>query len=528
MNRLWRGSDQEERDRSPPPDSGRASYDADRHDAANEHTRLLPNRVESTNYLSPDDPAVTPYNLWSVRITRYLTVFFALLTFIWWVIMLVSAFITPPGFHTRASGFFAFAYASLALANLLFTLVFFATPSKAVRILSIVIAAFLLLDMVLLLAVEKTRHEEGWVGIVGVVWAFLMALWTLLTDRLVAWGKNEEEERLTGRAETRRSLLEWIAVLASTLSMVVLVVVAFLITCTLVLRALDAGLAPPGKLYWVDGDKYQMHVYCRGNRTDDRGHKLPTVLLEGGEGPVEDGLWQFADQCIESGAISRYCFVDRPGFAWSDTAPSPLSAGMAVEAESEALVRAGEDGPWVLLSAGIGSIYSRIFSARKGDDIKGLLLVDPLHEDLLDEVGSPGRGFLLWIRGILSPLGLDRVPGALFNGRTKEDRVWGRSAYQTGKNIYTKLQENLVAGTLSQRDVASSSAIQSPDTPLSLISSGKRIRKSSDWEEKQRDLSHITRNLQHWDIVKKAPHQVWDTEEGRLTMEKRLKQLVHA
>ena len=25
---------------------------------ANEHTRLLPNRVESTTYLSPDDPAV--------------------------------------------------------------------------------------------------------------------------------------------------------------------------------------------------------------------------------------------------------------------------------------------------------------------------------------------------------------------------------------------------------------------------------------------------------------------------------------
>lgn len=130
------------------------------------------------------------------------------------------------------------------------------------------------------------------------------------------WGKHEEEERLTGRAETRRTLGEWSAVIISTLAMVILTVVLFLTTCTLVLRALDAGLAPPGKRFWVDGDKYQIHVYCHGNQTDAKGSKLPTVLLEAGEGTVEDGLWQFANNAISNGSISRYCFVDRPGFGW--------------------------------------------------------------------------------------------------------------------------------------------------------------------------------------------------------------------
>ncbi|KAI1345121.1 hypothetical protein F5Y15DRAFT_364904 [Xylariaceae sp. FL0016] len=523
MNKLWGNSQRDEQDGSPRPGSARNSYDAENDSAANEHTRLLPNRVESTSYLSPDDPAVSPYNLWSVRITRYLTILFTLLTFVWWVILLVSTFVTPPGFHTRGSGFFAFSYTSLALANLLFTLVFFAIPSKGIRVLSVVMGGFLVVDTVLLIAVEKTRHEEGWVGMVSVLWTFLMTFWILITDRLVAWGKNEEEERLTGRAETRRSLGEWIAVLVSTILMVVMTIVAILITLALILRALDAGLAPPGKRYWVDGNKYMMHVYCKGNHTE-----MPTVLLEGGEGPVEDGLWQLADQAINNGSISRYCFVDRPGFAWSDTAPSPLSAGMAVEAISEALARAGEDGPWVLVSAGIGSIYSRILSARHGRDIKGLLLIDPLHEDLLGEVGAPGRGFLLWIRGILSPLGLDRIPGALFKGRNKEDRVWGQSAYQTGKYIFLKLQENLVADTLSQRDVSSSRAIQDKDVPLTLITSGDKIREDETWEQKQRDLTHITRKLRHWDVVDDAPHQVWNTLEGREMIEKRLKQLVHA
>lgn len=151
-----------------------------------------------------------------------------------------------------------------------------------------------------------------------------MALWTLVTDRLVEWGKSEEEERLTGRAETRRTLGEWSAVLISIVTMAVLTVAVFLTTCTLILRSLDAGLAPPGELYWVDGDKYLVHIYCHGNKTDSKGTELPTVLLEGGEGTVEDALWGFAEDAVNNGSISRYCFVDRPGLAWVSTSRYPV------------------------------------------------------------------------------------------------------------------------------------------------------------------------------------------------------------
>ncbi|KAF2963371.1 hypothetical protein GQX73_g10208 [Xylaria multiplex] len=522
MKSIWGSSREDQNDTASDRASGRNSLNVERDSAPpNEHTRLLPNRVDSTTYLSPDDPAVSPYNLWSIRITRYFTILFTLATLVWWTIILVSTFVTPPGFYIRGSGFFPFSYASLTLANLLFTLLFFAIPSKAVRIASLVFSGLLFIDAIVLISVRQTRYEEGWVG------AFVMAIWTLATDRLVEWGKYEEEERLTGRAETRRTLAEWAAVLISTTSMVILAAAVLLMTCTLFLRALDAGLAAPGKLYLVDGDKYRLHVYCRGNRTDHTGSTLPTVLVEGGEGPVEDGLWSFANNAIKNGSISRYCFVDRPGFAWSDTAPSPLSVGMVVEAIDEALARAGEDGPWVLMSAGIGSIYSRIFSSRHGDNVKGLVLIDPLHEEYLNDIGAAGRGFILWLRGIVSPLGLDRVPGALFKSQSKEDRVWGRSAYQAGKYIFTRLQENLVADSLSKRDVASSRAIQAQGVPLTLISSGAHIRQDSKWEERQKDMSHLTHNLQHWDIVNDAPHQVWKTLEGRELIEKRLQQLVH-
>ncbi|ROV97633.1 hypothetical protein VSDG_04668 [Cytospora chrysosperma] len=513
------------------PSEGRpsGSYDDDA-SSANEHTRLLPNRLDGdapSHFLSPDDPAVTPYNLFAVRFTRYLTVFFALITLLWWVLQLVSMFITPPGLFTRGSGFFGFSYASVALATLIVTLMFFAAPSRAARVTSAVMSALLLANVIIILAVQKTRHEEAWTGIASVTWAFLVSVWALVSDQTVKWGKKEEEERLTGRPESRRTLLEWTQVLFATIGFAVLTVIVLLLTLALVLRALDAKVAPPGEMYWVDGDKYQIHLYCHGNETDSGGNKLPTVLFEGGEDPVEDGLWQFADNAVRNGSFSRYCFADRPGMAWSDTAPSPFSASQATEALSEALARAGEEGPWVLASAGIGSIYSRVFSSRHGTEVKGLVMIDPLHEDLLYRVGNTGQGFMLWLRGIVSPLGIDRIPGALFKGRTSRDRIFGKSSYQTGKQIFAKLQESLVANSLTKRDVTSSRAIQASDVPIVVISSAIKIRTDRQWEGKQRDLTHLTEKLRDWDIVSKAPHQVWKTLAGREVIERRIKQLVH-
>lgn len=353
-----------------------------------------------------------------------------------------------------------------------------------------------------------------------------MSLWVIITDRTVQWGKAEEEERLTGRAESRKSLTEWLEVLLSTIGYSVMVVAVVLITLTIVLRALDAKVAPPGKLYWVDNEKYRIHLYCHGNKTDENGKPVTTVLFEGGEWPVEYGLWDLADNAVKNGSIARYCFADRPGLAWSDTAPSPSSAGFVVDALSEALAKAEESGPFVLASAGIGSLYSRVFSARHSHDVRGLLLIDPLHEDLLGPGAAPGRGFWLWLRGAISPLGLDRIPGAIFKGRTSRDRIYGRSAYQTGKFIFAKLQESLVLNSFTKRDVDSSRQIQERDTPLVVISSGRRVKASDEWSAKQRDLTRLTDKLQHWDIVDEAPHEVWRTLEGREKIEKRLKKMV--
>ncbi|KAH8725271.1 mitochondrial integral membrane protein-like protein [Phaeosphaeriaceae sp. PMI808] len=513
--------------------SSRRSYEPSRRsrefqNEPTERTRLLdhPRPPNSDGYLDPDDPAVSPYNLWTVRAMRYMTILFLIITFLWWVLLLVSIFVSPPGMHSRGSGFFDFAYTCLTIGNLLVVTIFFITPAQGLRITAAIIAGLLAVDMIIILLVPRLRLEEGWIGIASVVWAFLMAVWCILTDRVVAYGKREEEQRLTGRAETRRTLKEWVAVTAATALTVVFIIIALLITGTLGVRARDSTLKMYGDRILVDGDKYAVHLACLGNVTHTGGHKDPTVILEAGEEPSEYDLEPWAYSSYKNGTISRYCYWDRPGYAFSDNAPSPHSAGMSADALSEALARVGEEGPWILVSAGTGSIVSQIFSSRHLKQVVGILLVDPFHEDLLYRIGSPSRGFMLWAWGVISPLGTVRLTGALFKGRTREDRVYGRNAYQSGKYIKAQLQENLVADSLSKNEVVSARNIQSVDTPLAVVSSGIEVRRSTEWKRKQKDLTKLTENLVAWDVVDKAPHQVWQTLEGRTAMEKRLRQLV--
>ena len=438
--------------------------------------------------------------------------------------------------NTRGSGFFGFSYTTLTAGYLVIGLVFFSIPSKPMTIWGLVLALFLLVDMIIILAVPRIRVEEGWVGIASVVWASFIALFSVVQNRSVSWGKREEEERLTGREETRRPLREWLAIMIETVIVGVLAIVSIFFTATLILRARDASLTAPGKKYYVNGNNYQVHLACVGNNNNSSSSsqgngkgdkdKPPTILIEGGEEPVEQTLQPFIDTAYQNGSIPRYCYWDRPGFAWSDNAPSPHSAGMAADALSEALASAGEEGPWILVSAGVGSIYSRIFASRHLLEVKGLFLIDAMHEDFLDRLGNPGRGFIIWLRGIISPLGLDRLAGAIFKGRSREDRVFGRSAYQTASFIRAKLQENLVARSITASEISTAQHVQMPGTPLVVVSSGIEVDRNDQWAKKQEALTSVTDNLKNWDVVKDAPHEVWVSPEGRRVLEKRLRDLV--
>ncbi|XTI95932.1 hypothetical protein V2W45_1337071 [Cenococcum geophilum] len=149
------------------------------------------------------------------------------------------------------------------------------------------------------------------------------------------------------------------------------IIIIILMTGTLGIRARDASLKTYGERISVDGDKYQVHLACVGNVTYTHGKRNPTIILEAGETPPppEYDFEHWAYSSCENSTISRYCYWDRPGYAWSDNAPSLHSAGVSADALSEALARAGEEGPWILVSASsvlvelsLGGVQERIAS----------------------------------------------------------------------------------------------------------------------------------------------------------------------
>ena len=236
---------------------------------------------------------------------------FTFVTLVWWLILFISVFVNIPGLYTQGSGFTELAYAFLTAFALINSLFFFATPfPRGVRALSLTLSVFLFINALIIVLASPLRHREGWVGLATVLWAAVVGgIWTVLTDRVVEWGKAEEEERLIGRVEDRYTGVEWLKVILATVGLVVVVMLEVLITLTLILRLRDASLHPPGHKYWVRGHKFQIHVACVGNASDT----IPLVFLEGGETSAES-FSSWIQEAQDEGIIGQYCYWDRPGY----------------------------------------------------------------------------------------------------------------------------------------------------------------------------------------------------------------------
>ena len=212
--------------------------------------------------------------------------------------------------YTRGSGFTELAYAFITNFVLINSITFFATPlPRNVRALSLILSIFLFVNALIILLAPSLRRQEGWVGLATVLWAAVVGgIWTIVTDRVVEWGKAEEEERIIGRVEDRYTGIEWLKVILITFGLFIVVVLEILITMTLILRLRDASLEPTGHKYWVQSHRFQVHIACFGNTSPS----IPLVFLEGGENSAEYfATWVAEAQ--DEGLIGQYCYWDRPG-----------------------------------------------------------------------------------------------------------------------------------------------------------------------------------------------------------------------
>lgn len=133
----------------------------------------------------------------------------------------------------------------------------------------------------------------------------------------------------------------------------------------------------PGKMVDIGGRRIQLD--CRGSGS-------PTVVFEAGLS-VDGSLGWSAVQ-PKVAARTRACSYSRAGLMWSDSSDAPRSARQVAQDLYAALARAGERGPFVLVGQSLGGLYATSFTRYFGDEVAGLVLVDPSHPDQVARVAA--------------------------------------------------------------------------------------------------------------------------------------------
>lgn len=115
----------------------------------------------------------------------------------------------------------------------------------------------------------------------------------------------------------------------------------------------------------------RMNIYCRGKGS-------PTVIFDAGLGDSTSS-WGLVQPAVAT--RTRTCSYDRAGLGFSDAATRASTASNIAE-DLHALVAAAHvEPPYILVGHSSSGMSVRVYSDRYPDEVVGMVLVDPSHED---------------------------------------------------------------------------------------------------------------------------------------------------
>ena len=126
----------------------------------------------------------------------------------------------------------------------------------------------------------------------------------------------------------------------------------------------------PGRFIDVGGHK--LHINCVGPAD-----AKPIVVFESGGGAFSKD-W-VAVQTLVAKRV-RTCAYDRAGLGWSEPGPAPRTLMQEVFELHTLLQSAGISGPFVLVAQSMGALNVRLFTMQHGNEVAGVVLVDPADE----------------------------------------------------------------------------------------------------------------------------------------------------
>lgn len=511
--------------------------------------------INSRRYVDPDDPVVLPLNLRRIAVLRLILTGVLAVNGVLLFLVVVSDFISIPFFNRRGKSFLDF---DLALLNILtgaVTLWCFAVPAYYERILGYISCGLVFINLMVILSIPYLRGQLGGFGNLLWLWTLLNIALNCFADWSVERGKAQQEIRYTGRVEKRRSVYELLIILIKITVKLFLLWVIWCISLSIWLEGFDSHEKPWGKMIPVNEGQFKVHLACYGDvhapmaehdKDDPSKAKQPILLVEGGQQTSAEVFQEWIQELFQMNKIERYCVWDRPGYGFSDSAPLPVSISIVVEYLMEALDAEKIEGPFSAVGFDQGGLYSRVFALRNRGQIHSLFLVDSWHEDLLKHFPFSGsnkknesrkvfkdilelmdswQGFKVWLRGVVSPLGIVRNIHWFFHPQrySSKSRIFGRDMVYSPKYLRARLQDQLTASILSFNEVQNAAVRL---TPLAVISSDFMIKNSLNWGKWQRDMVKISDRLLEWVVAENSGHKIWESPKGRDQLQQLLLRLV--
>lgn len=504
--------------------------------------------------VDPDDPIVSPMNLHRIQLLRVILLSILAFNLVVFLFVLVSDFISVPGFKARGKSFIELDLVIVCILTGSVTLWCFVVPAYYERVLGYVTCFLVAIDFIVAFSVPYLRDQLGGLGTFLMLWTLFNVGVNCFADYSVERSKAQQEIKYTGRVEKRRSLFELFVMFVKILLKLAILLIIWNISLSIWLLAFDTHEKPWGKMILVNEDLFKVHLSCYGDvhakmrkgEDDDSGRaKQPILLLEGGQQTSSEQFQEWVEELYHMNKIERYCIWDRPGYGFSDSAPSPVSISIIVEYLMEALEEEKIEGPFSAVGFDVGGLYSRVFALRSPGKMHSLLLVDSWHEDLLKHFPFSGsdkknegiafrhildlmdswQGLKLWGRGVLAPLGLVRNFHWFFHPRKylSKSRIFGQDMVHSPKYLRARLQEQVTAAILSYNEVRTADVQK---IALSVILSDSMIKNSLNWGKWQRELTKISENLLEWVVAENSGHRIWESPKGREQLQQLLLRLV--
>jgi pimeloyl-ACP methyl ester carboxylesterase len=255
----------------------------------------------------------------------------------------------------------------------------------------------------------------------------------------------------------------------------------------------DAQRYPaPGRLVDVGG--YRLHIQCLGQGS-------PTVLLD-----AVSGGWSahWAHLLPRVARSTRVCAWDRAGSGWSDLG-THAHTPQAYTDEMHALLTAAEiEGPYVLVAASFGGRVARLYTNGHPDQVRGLVLVDAVHEDAYtaaDLVAQEQQRSIVEVGNwVLSRLGVARLLGSelvLFIDGPAAERLPAEMRELIG--ILSTRPKNLegnsrLAAHHTDDDARLRAAGTLGNRPLVVLTSTQMLSEMAHWGEGQGRLAGLSTN----------------------------------